>query len=192
MADKLVSMRELSRIIGVTLRAVQDAVKYGRIKPERIEKRGQRTLYRFDPEKCKAHWSNRTRPGHRATRKEKGKGAQPTYNKGDKQDDPDIPGMDGTADQYHKARAAKEIMQAKIAKLELEEKEKTLVRRDLVRVTFYHCGREISKHLLNIPDRVAAIVAAETDILACNEILTTEIKKALTALSQTKLDDDNS
>lgn len=181
-------MRELSRQLGVTLKAVQDAVKYERIKPERIEKRGERSLYHFDVEKAKKDWLSRTRPGRRATRGEQGKGDQPTYTKNDKGDKTKIPEMPATYDQYHKARAAKEIMQAKIAKLELEEKEKSLVKRDIVKNTFYHVGREVTKNMLNIPDRVGAILAAETDQLVVIETLNEEIKKSLSALSQTKLD----
>ena len=39
--------------------------------------------------------------------------------------------------------------------------------------------RQFRDHMLNIPDRVAAMVAAETEASKCHQILTTEIRRAL-------------
>lgn len=186
---KLVSMRELSRIVGVNLKAVQDAVKYERIKPERIEKHGKRTLYRFDPEKCKRDWKNNTSLIRRATRKEKGKGSQPAHKKGARKDDPGISqASDKTGKKYHEARANKESLQAEIAQLELDAKQGELIKRETVSGTFFNIAKEVSKNMMNIPDRVSPIVAAETDIPTINNLLTDEIKNALTALSNKKYD----
>jgi hypothetical protein len=79
----LVSQRELSRILGVTLRAVQQAEAAGRIAPvKRVEVGTQgRTRAYYDPAASSAKFnktrSYRTRP----TRAEMGRGPQPGHNR---------------------------------------------------------------------------------------------------------------
>lgn len=182
-------MRGLAAIIGVTHKAVQDAVKYERIKPEKIEKRGKRSLYHFDPEKCKRDWKNNSSLIRRATRKEEGKGCQPAHAEKNRKSDPGISQKsDKTGKKYHEARATKENLQAQLAEMELDAKKGQLIKREVVSTTFFNIAKEVSKSMLNIPDRVSPIIAAETDILTINNILTAEIKNALSALSEKKYD----
>ncbi len=83
------------------------------------------------------------------------------------------------ASQYTKARAVREHYQARLAKIEYEERTGKLVSKDEVQVAAFNKFRQFRDHMLNIPDRLAAILAAETEAAKCYEILATEIRKAL-------------
>jgi len=48
-----------------------------------------------------------------------------------------------------------------------------------VKVAAFNLFRRYRDHMLNIPDRLAAILAAEVDAAKCYEILTSEIRKDL-------------
>ena len=81
--------------------------------------------------------------------------------------------------QYTKARAVREHYTARLAKLEFEERTGKLVPKDEVQVAAFNKFRQFRDHMLNIPDRVAAMVAAESDAARCYEIIAIEIRKAL-------------
>lgn len=85
---------------------------------------------------------------------------------------------------YSQARTERERYKAALAKLEWEEKSKILINADEVRNAAFNTGRMVRDALLNIPDRISAIVAAETDEPKVREILRTEITQALEALTK--------
>ena len=51
--------------------------------------------------------------------------------------------------------------------------------RDEIQIAAFNKFRQFRDHMLNIPDRVAAMVAAETDAAKCYAILANEIRRAL-------------
>jgi len=77
------------------------------------------------------------------------------------------------------ARVAKTQFQARLAKLDYEERIGSLVSKDEMKIAAFNEARLIRDAMLNIPDRIAAMVAAETDIARCREIVATEILNAL-------------
>jgi len=83
--------------------------------------------------------------------------------------------------QYSKARAIREYYQASLAKIEYEQKVGKLLPKDEVQAAAFNTYRQFREQLLNIPDRVAAIIAAETgmDTKKVHEILTAEVRHAL-------------
>lgn len=83
------------------------------------------------------------------------------------------------ASQYNKARAVREHYQARILKLEYEEKVAKLIPADEVKVAAFNLFRRYRDHMLNLPDRLAAILAAESESAKCYEVLAVEIRKAL-------------
>lgn len=100
------------------------------------------------------------------------------------------------AAQYTKARAVREHYQARLAKIEYEEKVGSLVSKDEVKIAQFNIDRQRRDTMLNIADRVCASIAAEAkDILLgagvpaeradtldtsrIHEILTDEIRKGL-------------
>jgi hypothetical protein len=98
--------------------------------------------------------------------------------------------------QYTKARAVREHYQARLAKIEYEEKVGSLVSKDDVKIAQFNIDRQRRDAMLNIADRVCTSIAAEVkDLLAAagvseetsramdmarvHEILTIEIRKGL-------------
>ena len=88
------------------------------------------------------------------------------------------------AAQYTKARAVREHYQARLAKLDFEQRVGSLVSRDEVKIAAFNTLRQFRDAMLNIPDRVAAMLAAEPDPAKCYEILATEIRKALNEFAE--------
>jgi hypothetical protein len=83
--------------------------------------------------------------------------------------------------QYSRARAIREYYQASLAKIDYEQKVGKLLPKDEVQAAAFNTYRQFREQLLNIPDRVAAIIAAETgmDTRKVHEILTAEVRHAL-------------
>ena len=153
----IMSLRQYAKHRGVALSAVQKAIQSGRI----------RTLAdgKVDSDTADAEWQKNTK-AH----------APPVVRRADPEED------DGAifgASQYTKARAVREHYQARLAKIEYEERTGKLVSKDEVQVAAFNKFRQFRDHMLNIPDRLAAILAAETESAKCYEILATEIRKAL-------------
>ncbi len=150
----VMSQRAYARHRGVAVLAVQKAIQAGRIStmPDG----------RIDPEIADQEWARNTREY-----------APAVIGQGD--DD----GATFGASQYTKARAVREHYQARLAKIEYEERIAKLVSKDEVQVAAFNTHRVIRDAMLNIPDRVAAMLAAETNEAKCHEMLSTEIRKAL-------------
>lgn len=83
-----------------------------------------------------------------------------------------------TGPDFNKARAAKEIYEARIKKLDYEERLGNLVSRKSVEVEAFTAFRILRDACFNIPDRVSAQIAAETDGTVVYEILMVELRRA--------------
>lgn len=86
-------------------------------------------------------------------------------------------------DAYEAARTEKEIYRAKMAKLNYERMDGTLVLAAEVQKAAFSKARQVRDSLLNIPNRVSPIIAAEHDAKKVNEILTNEIRQCLETLA---------
>ncbi|MBF0233473.1 MAG: hypothetical protein HQK65_10610 [Desulfamplus sp.] len=73
---------------------------------------------------------------------------------------------------------------AALLKLEYEEKSKALVKREQVDADFFNVARRVRDSILNIPDRIGAEVASNTDIFQVKAILTKSLIQALEELSR--------
>lgn len=151
----VLSQRAYAKHRGVALSAVQKAISTGRI--------STMADGRIDPGVADGEWAANTKARPPAVRRQQG------------EDEGDAFG----AAQYSKARAVREHYQARLAKIEYEERVGSLVSKDEVQVAAFNTHRVIRDAMLNIPDRIAAMLAAETDEAKCYEILATEIRKAL-------------
>lgn len=85
---------------------------------------------------------------------------------------------------YSKARAVKETMAAKTAQVKYEQLTGSLVDADEVRSAAKIVGLNLRNSLLNLPNKLAPILAAETDVLKAKRILEDEIRSALENLSR--------
>jgi hypothetical protein len=74
------------------------------------------------------------------------------------------------------SRAVRESYLARLAKIEFEARSGRLVCRDEVTGAAFTNSRTIRDNLLNIPDRIAAILAAESDHVQTHRILSDEIR----------------
>ena len=90
----------------------------------------------------------------------------------------------GSSNEYEAARTEKEIYRAKMAKLNYERLEGSLVYVKDVTDANFEKARLIRDQLLNIPARVSPILVAEKDHKKVNEILTKEIRQVLEILSR--------
>ena len=80
---------------------------------------------------------------------------------------------------YQEARAIREALNARLTKLEYEEKLGELVHASRVKKEAYETGRTLRDRMLAVPGRVAAVIAAETDPRKIERILTDEFRRAL-------------
>ena len=157
----LLSLRAYAKHRGVSLAAVQKAIQSGRITPT--------AGGLIDSDQADAEWSAKTRPGQRRAKS----AAAPVQSF-----EAPAAGLD-----YFRARAIRESYLARLAKIEFEERTAKLVSRDEVQVAAFTRGRTVRDNLLNIPDRLAATLAAETDVDRIHHLLSVEIRRALEELA---------
>lgn len=176
----IVSLRAYARHRGVSLRAVQKAIGSGR-----IEKTAGGQI---DIDAADTQWSSRTAPRptglpNRPRPPERTQSAQPTTQVPIPSSEPrpdsrsELPPASGV--DYSRARAVRENYLARLAKIDYEERTGRLVSKDEIQVAAFNRFRQFRDQMLNIPDRLAATLAAETDPGKVYEILASEIRKAL-------------
>lgn len=85
---------------------------------------------------------------------------------------------------YHEARTLAQRYKAALLKIELDEKTARLVEAEVVKSTAFSKARTLRDALLNIPDRISPVLAAETDQLKTSDILIQEIRQVLEELSR--------
>ncbi len=88
---------------------------------------------------------------------------------------------------YTEILKRKNIEQIKLLKLQCKEKEGELVKWDDAKNKVYLFIRMVRDLVLNIPDRVSPILAAEKDPRKINDILAMELRKALEAAAKHEL-----
>lgn len=82
------------------------------------------------------------------------------------------------------ARAEKETYLAQIRKLDFLERSGELVDAKLVEDRLFNVSRQIRDALLNIPDRVSSVLAAEADPARCHDIVSREIERVIEDLTK--------
>lgn len=159
----LVSQRSYAKHRGISLAAVQKAIKAGRIQTAGDGK--------IDLTQADADWARNTGPRARTSIARLSPLSPRTAPAAA---DPVTGGLD-----YARARAVRESYLARLAKIDFEERSGKLVSRDEVQVAAFNRFRTFRDGMLNIPDRVSAMLAAESDPAKVHAVLTTEIRKAL-------------
>ena len=92
----------------------------------------------------------------------------------------------GEGANFNRARAEREEYNARIARLDYEERLGNLVSRKQIEAEVFNSFRILRDHMLNIPDRVAAMCAAESDSTAVYEILAGEIRRVFQNFSDSQ------
>lgn len=152
-------------LVGRTLHAVQRAIADGRITP--IDGK-------IDPEVADIQWAEKTDAVQQARGARGGHAPRP-----DADPPRSVPAPAGDRDGYFATKERRERAEAELAELELKERRGELVKKaDVERATFA-VQRAVRDRMTGIPDRIAPIVAAETDVAACHAIIAAEIRAAL-------------
>lgn len=84
---------------------------------------------------------------------------------------------------YNQAKTAREVYEAKLAQLKYETESGRLVNADEVRSAVARRAATLRESFLQLPSRVAALLAAETDQSRCHGLLETEIRNVLQQLA---------
>lgn len=83
-----------------------------------------------------------------------------------------------------KAQAHERHFKARLAELEFLERVGTVVDKQQVETEAFRIARQVRDALLTIPDRLAGVIAAESDGTKIRDLLVKEINLALTALAE--------
>ena len=162
--DTLLSAKAYAKHRGVSLPAVMKAISEERLK-ESVRRRGPG--YQINVELADREWAENTdsmtgAPAHMS-----------------RQGEAPLPTDDGQPISYAEARAQHERFKARLAQLELEQREGKLVEAEAVKREGFRVARLVRDSLLNLPDRVAGELAAETNQFKVHLRLTQEIRRAL-------------
>jgi len=171
-AMEALSLRKYALHRGVSLRAVQKAIASGRIQTTPEGK--------IDAAAADALWDRNTapRPSSASARPVRQSESRSTVRVGrmhDSAEPVELPAAGGL--DYSRARTVTETYRAKLCKIEFEERSGKLISRDEVQVAAFNRFRMFRDRMLNIPDRLAAVVAAESDVASVHQTLSSEIRK---------------
>ena len=155
---------EFAELIGVSRQAVLEAIKRGRL-PKSASRVGK--VWQVDPELGRVEYRANVDMGKR---------------RNVKSDEPES-GSESEYPDFNESRAKREFHMAALAEMDVKEREGNLVNADQVRESAFKLARQTRDAMLNIPDRVSADLAAETDAFKVHARLTKEIREALSALA---------
>jgi phage terminase Nu1 subunit (DNA packaging protein) len=93
---------------------------------------------------------------------------------------------EGKTDDYWEARSRRETAEAAIAEMKAAEMCGVLIRTDAVRTAWANKITTARDALLQIPSRLAPVLAAEGDMERITELLEAELRQALMQLSESK------
>ncbi|MCS6285200.1 MAG: hypothetical protein H8K08_07205 [Nitrospira sp.] len=95
--------------------------------------------------------------------------------------DPNV-AADPALKSFAEAQARERHFKAKLAELEYEERVGKLMEKEKIEEEWFRLGRLVRDAVLNVPARVAGILAAESDQQKVHELLESELRQALEAL----------
>ncbi len=211
MAD-WVSLREFARRRGVTLRAVQVAIGSRRVTAVRRNDGGR--LVAIDADEATRQWNANTDPelalrtgtvvpppdekpkrsdgatGGSAAPAGSGQlefvGAAASLPEAQNSEDDDEPSPQRGADSdsFHRDRAENERIKRINGELDLAERLKTLGKVDEFRRAGLEAAMQTQDALMRLPERLAPLLAAETDPVRCHALLAREIRHVLDGLAE--------
>jgi phage terminase Nu1 subunit (DNA packaging protein) len=159
----------LARQLGVSRQAVHELVKRGVLSKD---KDGL-----IDFELAKHALMNRVRPSGKTTASLQEPATPAATQTPETSTEPEITS-------YHVAKTLREAAEAQIARLKLAEMQGDVIQVSAVRATWSARIASARDALLQIPSRLAPVLAAETDLAAVTLLLEDEIRQALAELSR--------
>lgn len=189
MTDKsrTLSLRQYGALRGVSGEAIRKAIKTGRL--QKSVSYDEKGWPRIDPAIAETEWP----PGKAPTRSKlepdvadeilATAGVQvPVFDPDQEIPEPTLEIGERSASALARNRAVREAYEARLKKLDWEQKSGLLVEADAVKSEAFKMARSVRDAMLNIPDRLAAEIAAETDQFKVHQRLEEEIRKALEGL----------
>ena len=159
----------LARELGVSRQAIHDLVKRGILTKD---KDGL-----IDVEMAKIALAARVHPSSKTAAALQTAPAAPPDASGAPADDADTSGTEITS--YHVAKTLREAADAQMARLKLAEMQGSLIRIDAVKATLATVFATTRDALLQIPARMAPLLAADADPASVHNMLHAEIHQAL-------------
>lgn len=197
MTHELVGIREAARRLGVSDTAVHKAIKAQRVSAPLDDDRdpnNRRPRLRWP--QVEREWqantdhSRRTHVGSQGSpRREAYTGGQPPEVKlptagEDSQGAEAEASVAGAAPSLSTSRAIREVYQARLAKLEYEQKIGKLIEADQVKARAFRMARSARDALLTMPDRLAPILASSTDVQEVHRLLLEDIERTCQRIAQ--------
>lgn len=176
---ELISQAEYARRRAVDPTTVRDAIRAGRI----TTIAGPDGKPMIDPAVADIQWQRNTRARIRTAPRQMhlDDGAPVPPAPSDAQDGSGI-GNTGDGD-YWASRARREAAEAEMAELKLAEQHGTLIRLDAVKSALASVIAATRDSLLQLPARLAPVLAAESSAAAVHDIIQSEIHQALAQLT---------
>lgn len=161
-----VKISDFEELTGISTKTIAAAIKRGNI-PENFADRvgaSATSPYYLNPQQAAKSWYSSINAAHPTSRKIRISlaGYIKTFDKD--YITPDKKVTTGTAKvSYEDAQLQEKIAKARIAELELQEKEGSLVQKSVIYDQLFAFGQELRNALLAIPDRITDQVIAECD-----------------------------
>jgi len=191
MTQELIAVREAARRLGVSDTAVHKAIKAGRVSIASRHPKNDRPLMAWP--KVRDEWMSNTDAGRRthvgSQGSERRKGytddAPPEVRLSTTSDEAENEAsVAGAAPSLATSRAVREVYQARLAKLEYEQKVGKLIEADQVKARAFRMARSARDALLTMPDRLAPILASSTDVQEVHRLLIEDIERTCLRIAQ--------
>ena len=191
--QELIGIREAARRLGVSDTAVHKAIKAGRVTVAGRTPTSNRPLVAWP--QTQDDWlanSDQTKRSHVGSRGSPRREADPvpqvqlaTSARPDEvPDDAPAVGRTPTGPSYAQSRAIREAYQARLAKLEFEERSGKLIDANEVKVRAFKLARGARDALLTLPDRLAPILASSTDVQEIHRLLLEDIERTCRQIAE--------
>jgi hypothetical protein len=164
---------------GVSRPAVDSAIRDGRILIEKVTPRGkkQKTVW-LNVEECDIKWAQNSDSTFLRQK-----------TKGEKQGkEVELGGsVDTASETLQKSRAMRERFAALSGKIDYEKQIGKLVDAEKCNAIVFGMAQTVKQNILNIPDRISAMLASESDPRKINDMLTHELRVALQEIADGKI-----
>lgn len=168
MKPNRVTKSEYAKLRGCAPSAVTRAIKEGRITTIQVDGRELIEVAVAD-----IQWQSNTRPRADSSSAGAPMAAAPMV----------VANEVGSQTSYEEARRRRELAEANLAEMKQAEMQGTLIRTDAVRSAWAAKITGARDALLQIPSRLAPVVAAETDLVRVTGLLEDALRQALAELS---------
>lgn len=187
--SELIAIREAARRLGVSDTAVHKAIKAGRVQIAGRTQLSNRPLVEWprvrDDWLANSDGTKRTHVGSRGS-PVRANDPQPVVKLSSNTEDADSGAASGptTGPSLAASRAVREAYQARLAKLEYEERIGKLVNADEVKARAFKMARAARDSMLTMPDRLAPILASSTDVQEVHRLLLDDIERTCDRLAK--------